>query len=438
VIIETQAEPPTAEETESAGLAVEIRMLWGTDPLWIRHLSPPRTFDVPGVVSGDAAPPLVVVEASGPSVLVPEGASVTIEGKASGAPAARRVALSLGDRVSIALPSPGAASEYRSAPAAEGAARIVFEVALVRAGRDVGRGRPLAGRGRLLAAVAVVGALASGYLALMRSLTPEGFDDDEPAREQGFLMYQYLHAAAEKERREMPPLDVPEELPTRPLVELRGTPLRYWQAPDEAFEQEPFDVLARIEVTPFGPWFARFIGGDGALYANGFPRASAALYAGGPLTPLGIQGISPAPWPDATQDRGPSVLWFEQIAAVRSFRALGSSTPAAHPAVVSATERVDAPLPETGVDRAVRRRLRYVRSCYELGLHNNPNLVGTIDLVFWAGVDGAAQNPSLLSASMPDPGVVSCTLRALDGMRSSPPLSWARRFTYRLRFGPGE
>src|SRR5689334_12172451 len=107
-------------------------MSWGTDLLWVRHLSPPRSFHLPELVPGAT---LVLVGPSGPSVIVPEGASVTIAGKGASAPRSNQVALAPGDRVTIALPSRTVASGYRASPGeAEEAARIVLEVALVRAG----------------------------------------------------------------------------------------------------------------------------------------------------------------------------------------------------------------------------------------------------------------------------------------------------------------
>lgn len=455
----------------TASDAVFVRVLWGADVLRVEHLAPPRSFHVgealldggvalPAAQLGAAALPIVLVEGGRVSAIVPPAASVTIErdpaaGAApdqevevtpwDGAPGARRVALSRGVRVTMILPAPATGSVYRAAPGAlGGSAPIVLEVGLGRAAPPARR-RPLAGLGRLVAAVALVAAAATGVLGLAHATEPPPPDDDEVSDERRFAMIEGLVAvadredAAEEERNAGSPRyrDDGVEKGTVPFEhrDLGFHSLILWPPPvPDELDEMPLEALLRgpppCLTECWGPVLIpsrRWVGVD-------FSTAHEALRWGW-YAPGWLGGADTPTFREDSLSNRPSRLWFEQVAAAR--RALPAPPGGAAPPVrLERRSNSWAARGDAEVDRQVRGRLRDVRACHALGRALEPALTGWIDLSFRVDAHGEATNPVSNQATVPDPHVVQCALRALDGLRMTPPAGRGLH-AYRLWLGGG-
>lgn len=73
-------------------------------------------------------------------------------------------------------------------------------------------------------------------------------------------------------------------------------------------------------------------------------------------------------------------------------------------------------LPPEVIQRIVRQNFGRFRLCYENGLRNNPNLQGRVGVRFVIGRDGAVSNVGNGGSDLPDGSVVSCVVRAFQGL----------------------
>jgi hypothetical protein len=80
--------------------------------------------------------------------------------------------------------------------------------------------------------------------------------------------------------------------------------------------------------------------------------------------------------------------------------------------------QVSGRLPPEVIQRIVRQNMGRFRYCYERALDGNPALQGRVVTTFLIGRDGsvafAADDPG--ESSLPDPGVVSCIVRAFGAL----------------------
>jgi len=464
----------TAEECERDAPAVEVRVLWGGDVLRVRHLAPPRSyrlgdagadFVIDGELVGAARFPVVLVDAAGVSAVAPRGAAAMIhaapgrhrsieqaladglaepyEGVAPGT----RIPLVQGMRVTITLPSRAAGTAYR---ATHEEARLVIEVALVRAGRVVGRAPDLGGAGRLLASSAAAAGVLLGVLHVAETRPADQVDEDDGTTyDQKLAMVQAYQAIAERAQIEEEERE--QEQLARETVEQERRRERgdSWNGPVGRFydfrppylfdelRRRPFDSFAEIDL--FGPrvfcasvaWTDQAPGPDAP-----FLDAKMGLCQTPVVTPFGLRSTGAPPSRDVL-GRDPTDRWALDLERARHqpYVAVDERTAGA---IARARVRIeprtapDAYASRWMIDRAVRRRAHDLRECYALGLRTNPGLEGSVEVVATVGRDGMTHAHTAFTAGMPDTLVMRCVAAAIDGMVVEPPPPQVRTWTYRV------
>jgi hypothetical protein len=91
-------------------------------------------------------------------------------------------------------------------------------------------------------------------------------------------------------------------------------------------------------------------------------------------------------------------------------------------------------LPPEAVQRIVRQNFGRFRACYETGLIKNPALQGSVRTRFVIGRDGAVSSVQDGGSDLPDPGVVSCVVRAFYGLSFPQPEGGIVTVTYPISF----
>lgn len=94
-------------------------------------------------------------------------------------------------------------------------------------------------------------------------------------------------------------------------------------------------------------------------------------------------------------------------------------------------------LPPQVIQRIVRQNFGRFRLCYEKGLIANPNLEGRVSVRFVIGRDGAVASASNGGSSLPDASVVSCVVSAYYGLSFPKPEGGIVTVSYPLTFNPG-
>jgi hypothetical protein len=99
---------------------------------------------------------------------------------------------------------------------------------------------------------------------------------------------------------------------------------------------------------------------------------------------------------------------------------------------------VNGRLPPETIQRIVRQNMGRFRYCYERALDGNPGLHGRVVTKFLIGRDGtvafAADDPA--ESSLPDPGVVSCIVRAFGALSFPEPAGGTVTVVYPLSLTP--
>ena len=116
---------------------------------------------------------------------------------------------------------------------------------------------------------------------------------------------------------------------------------------------------------------------------------------------------------------------------------LGGVNRAKPPVVRMGATQVTGRLPPEVVQRIVRQNFGRFRLCYENGLRNNPNLQGRVSARFTIGRDGGVSNVANGGSDMPDGSVVSCVVRAFNGLNFPQPEGGVVSITYPVLFSPG-
>ena len=84
----------------------------------------------------------------------------------------------------------------------------------------------------------------------------------------------------------------------------------------------------------------------------------------------------------------------------------------------------------------MRQSFGLFRGCYEAGLRVNPTLEGRVTARFVIARDGSVATVQSGGADLPDPGVVSCVLRAYRSLSFPAPKDGIVTVTYPLTFTP--
>ena len=100
---------------------------------------------------------------------------------------------------------------------------------------------------------------------------------------------------------------------------------------------------------------------------------------------------------------------------------LGSSRPPTGepPPEVGSTE----PAPPAPIRDTIHQHMGKVRFCYEKALTHQPELTGEVRLRFVIDREGRVEKPEVVAATLPDPEVGRCLVRALADIRFPPPTS---------------
>lgn len=405
------------DEDEREEPSIEMRLRWGEDLLRVAHFTPPRSVRV-GELAEDDLPlgrdllgadraTIVVADGEGVRAIAPPGVKAIVErtgeppaaASASQGAGGTSIPLVLGTRVILSFPA-GGASVYRSA-AAE--APVIVEVAMVRAGRVVGRNVGLGDTRRFIAACAVAAGAAAGVL-WSPGQGPAPVDTGSLSVEQVQEIVRLLRLGAE------PADDVPEE--PRPIS-------RSWRDGLHAAN------VSMIEEGPYGPstldihptlatlFCSSDFDTEGELgwIAN---HDSRGMYcAARVVTPFGLRGSWPWPAVPARDPLGrdPHDVWpFLHPRAARAASAVQVGRVRLGPVTISG------PLESAVVTRAIGQNLGRVRLCYAEGLGRVPTLAGKVLLRLAIGRDGVVSVAGTGWSELSDKDVSRCLLDAFRGM----------------------
>jgi Ca-activated chloride channel family protein len=100
------------------------------------------------------------------------------------------------------------------------------------------------------------------------------------------------------------------------------------------------------------------------------------------------------------------------------------------------TTQVQGKLPSEVVQRIVRQNFGRLRLCYENGLRNNPNLMGTVSTRFVIDRSGAVASTQDAGSTLPDGAVVQCVVRSFSSLSFPIPESGIVTATYPIVFSP--
>ncbi len=103
-------------------------------------------------------------------------------------------------------------------------------------------------------------------------------------------------------------------------------------------------------------------------------------------------------------------------------------------AVTWGATAVSGRLPPVVIQRIVRSNFKKLRQCYEAGLGRNADLTGRVTARFVIGRDGKVSNVSDGGSDLPDPEVVSCTLKEFYGFAFPAPAGGIVTVVYPIMF----
>ncbi len=480
-----------SDEVETHMPAVEVMVLWGTNVLHVSHLSPPRNFYVgeeqgknfscdffvPSEKLGTTRMPVVVGDVGSVAVVLPQGATGTIE--IAGQPkmtvdqarAQAQPCSELSGAQQLPLPNGARAKVELNG--------FVFQVAAVNAGKPVKKGLG-AGFDWTVAMYFGLSFLSFGglFAALAFFVPPLGLTDEgEIDKDRLLLIQQYLNSSAEREQEEKEAEVVQEDSDNKEggtgsrakgeegsmgKETSKATNKRYAvQGPKD----NPDPHLARQAALRE----ARDFGMIGLLNAgaSGDPNAPTAPW--GRDTSLGMDDVSARGnmWGDEIGDAfGSGGLGLSGIGEGGGGRGegiglgnigtlghgagtgtgqgfgaghgrLGGSHKTKAPKVRMGATTVNGRLPPEVVRRIVRQNFGRFRMCYEQGLARNPNLEGRVGVRFVIGRDGSVSNVGNGGSDLPDSAVVSCTISAFYGLSFPQPEGGIVTVVYPIMFSPG-
>ncbi|WP_170319400.1 AgmX/PglI C-terminal domain-containing protein [Polyangium spumosum] len=106
------------------------------------------------------------------------------------------------------------------------------------------------------------------------------------------------------------------------------------------------------------------------------------------------------------------------------------------PAVRMGAASVSGRLPPEIIQRIVRRNFGRFRLCYERGLRTNPDLSGRVAVRFVIGRDGSVVNVANGGSDLPNAEVVTCVVRAFQGLSFPQPEGGIVTVNYPILFSP--
>jgi hypothetical protein len=425
----------TAEESECAARAVEVRVSWGDTLLEVHHLEPPRAFLVGGV-GADLAIDLEESRFPGGRVAVvlvsPDGVRVVTQSFGDG----DRIPLKLGAPVTITLPCPSGLSPYRAANATTDAEHVpvTLEVALIRAGRAVGR-EPSPAPWRFLASLAAATAIVAAPLALgaswARPLDPdEGIDGStrdeilhitrllQSSDERAALAEDELEVAADNGG-PMSGHGVPDWIRQRTRYSPSQTTFalydnrwddEWWLGEPERWPRMDLTAPWPCAVTPFGRQRA-----DGEPTEPGMPWCG-----------------DTDPWFDCSPF---TVLAYDRRCSMRPYASLpGPSVPERpSPRLDIATAAVDVgtprvtrgALPVPAALRVMKQLPGRLRACYQQAIEDSRGgpIAGEVDVELLVGDDGAVRRATINRATVSNPDLFACARRTLERVPFPAPAS---------------
>ncbi|MEN9579285.1 MAG: hypothetical protein RJA70_2294 [Pseudomonadota bacterium] len=485
-----EVSPDEVELPHSA--SVEVMVMWGDNVLHVSHLTPPRNFYVgeeqgkafavdffiPSEKIGTTRMPVVIGDQSSVAVVIPQGArgSVEIVGQPK---------LSMDQARAQAQPCAELAGAHQLPLPAGAKARVqindlTFQVQTVNAGKPLPHGLA-SGFDWSVAMYFGLSFLSMGSLLLAMAffVPPMGLTDGEGLdQDQLILIQQYLNAAAEREQEEEETEQAPEDnadnkeggTGTKATGDegsmgkesSQDTNKRYAvQGPKDNPDPHLARQAALREAVEFGMIGLLNTG------ATGDPNAPTAEW--GRETSLGSDEVSAMGnmWGDEIGDAyGAGGLGLTGIGEGGGGRGegiglgsigtlghgagtgtgqgfgsghgrLGGSHRTKAPQVRMGATTVSGRLPKEVIQRIVRQNFGRFRLCYEKGLATNPNLEGRVSVRFVINRDGSVSNAGNGGSSLPDSGVVDCTVRGFYGLSFPKPEGGIVTVTYPIMFSPG-
>ncbi|MCA9597254.1 MAG: AgmX/PglI C-terminal domain-containing protein [Myxococcales bacterium] len=471
--------PVAASEVEQIGAtAIEVMLLWGDNVLHVEHLSPPRPFhlgeagdyEMPAERLGATRAPLVVMDSGEPRVVVPAGATLTINGSSIPETSAAPVAELVGAK-SYPLPE-GASFEIAMGD-------LICRVGATAAGKRAkrsffatdDRSTGLYFGLSTLAAAAMVAAAAF-------FVPPMGLTDDEGLDQDRILaIQQYLSASAERERTQQDTQDVADdankgtgevgeaakgESGKMGKVNAANTNKRVGvKGPKDNTDPHLAREAALREASNFGligilnqasgdpnaptvPWGRADSSGTDDMSALGNMWGDDIGESGGTgglgLSGLGLggggrgEGIGMG----MVGTCGSAVCsGLEHGFGSSNGLAGGDHKPKAPQVRLGNTEVTSGTLPAEVIQRIVRQNFGRFRMCYENGLKSNPNLAGRVAVRFVINRDGAVTQASNGGSDLPDSGVVGCVVSAYYGLSFPAPKDGIVTVNYPIMFSPG-
>jgi hypothetical protein len=481
------------EECEGPSSAIEVMILWDTTVLHVSHLTPPRSFYVgeeqsknvtcdyflPSERLGATRAPVVLVDRSGAAnlVILPR-AKGTIE-------IAGQPKITVADALARGLAQPCAElSGAAQMPFPQGSKATIevdgltFKVAAVNAGRAVAAAPIIT---ESLPYHGISAFVHASLLAAMAFLMPTlgATGDDAITSDQSVRIRQYLDVAGETNKDAKPAEDLADAADRnereggqgqRSAGEegAMGSPVSKATGKRYAIEgprenEDPriareralrdardFGMVGILNSggggdpdAPIAPWGgADSLGNDpmsarGGMWGNEIGDSFAA---GG----LGLTGVG-----EMGGGRGEGI-GLGMIGTIghgagggpgqgfgRNSGRLAPGHRVASPVVRIGTTTASGHLPAEVIQRIVRQNFGRFRLCYENGLRSSPSLQGRVAVRFVIGRDGAVSSVGNGGSDLPDPGVVSCVVRAFYGLSFPSPESGIVTVVYPIMFSPG-
>lgn len=447
---------------DAAKSAVEVRVLWGDEVLYVDHRNDAR--------------PFTVGEAAGSDFVVPGSDALRVidtDGKRSVVVAPANGKTTVTDSAGSRELMPGERCELTSGTSVRvERGEIAIVASGVVAGKRTGRGL-FRGDNRALGFFAGTFAAAALVMGSLAAVTPPlGLQGEEGISHERIVMLQaYLESAAEREeervKTEQPSGDdgstdsapsegapgeagaagKPDAVASKGAMRVKGPAgdrsLSRAEAVRDAQTFGMIDLLGSLS-SPDGsamanPWGSVATGGDDRdVYGN--------MYAGDLNDVAGVGGLTLS----GPGNGGGNP--FGEEAKLTGIRTCGLAGECGAfdgyrgPKLRDHITRVEEPrigdteasarLPATVIQRIVRQNHGRFRLCYENGLRANPNLAGRVAVSFTIGRDGSVMMARNAGSDLPDSAVVSCVVRAYYGLSFPAPEVGTVNVTYPIAFSP--